>query len=209
MLLPWYINGSLDCEQQELVDEHLAVCLTCRSELHTQRRIAQLVQARCDASVGAEIGFAEVCKRIRPAHRTLLGRVRDLSRNTPHIQAGMWVSGAAIAASIFMALPLLHDLGEPAIAPGEYRTLSATDDHLDIRENTLRLMFSTSIADGIQQDILREINAVAVSSASPGGVLTVRVPAGELDSALALLRNRSGVRLAEPVYINHESTGGD
>ena len=45
MLLPWYINGSLDDEQRKMVDSHIAVCLTCRSELNTQRHIAEVQKA--------------------------------------------------------------------------------------------------------------------------------------------------------------------
>lgn len=207
MLLPWYINGSLDGEQRKMVDSHTAVCLTCRSELNTQRHIAEVVRSRDAASVGADIGFAQLRRRIQPEHRTLFSRVRDWSCSKLAAPAWVWASGVAVAASVFMALPLLHDTGGPVTIPGEFRTLSADDGNLDFHANSLRLVFSAGIEDEIRQDILRMVNPVAVTAPSSRGVLTVQVPDGELAPALALLRERKEVRLAEPVFSATETVG--
>ena len=208
MLLPWYINGSLDDEQRKMVDSHIAVCLTCRSELSTQRRVAQVVQSRDTASVGADTGFAQLRRRIQPERRTLFSRVRDWSCSKLSAPAWVWASGVAVAASVFMALPLLHGLSGPVTVPGEFRTLSADDGHLDFHANSLRLVFSAGIDDKTQQDILHRVSAVAVTAPSSHGVLTVQVPDGELASALTLLRNQKEVRLAEPVFSAADTTGG-
>lgn len=209
MLLPWYINGSLDDEQRKMVDSHIAVCLTCRSELNTQRHIAEVVRSRDAASVGADIGFAQLRRRIQPEHRTLFSRVRDWSCSKLATPAWVWASGVAVAASVFMALPLLHDTGGPVTIPGEFRTLSADDGHLDFHANSLRLVFTSGLDDATRQDILQQINAVAITAPSSRGVLTVQVPDGELAPALAQLRDRKEVRLAEPVISVTETTGSD
>jgi len=209
LLLPWHVNGSLDDEQRKMVDNHLAVCLTCRSELNNQRHIAKAVQSRDDASVGADIAFAQIRRRIQPEQRSLLSRVRDWTVSKLSAPAWAWASGAAVAASIIMALPLLHDPGGPATVPGEFRTLSADNSNLDFHANSLRLVFSAGIEDEIRQDILRMVNPVAVTAPSSRGVLTVQVPDGELASALALLRERKEVRLAEPVFSATETAGGN
>ena len=209
MLLPWYINGTLDDEQRTLVDSHLAVCLTCRSELNSQRHVAEIVQSRNAASVGADIGFAQICRRIQPERRTLFSRVCDWSCSKLSAPALVWASGAAVAASVFMAVPLLHDPVGPATVPAEFRTLSADDGHLDFHENSLRLVFSAGLEYESRQDILRMINAVAVTAPSSRGVLTVQVADGELAAALALLRDRKEVRLAEPVYSAAEAAGSN
>jgi hypothetical protein len=200
MLLPWYINGSLDDEQRKMVDSHLAVCLTCRSEFNTQRRIARMVQSRDSASVGADTGFSQLRRRIQPAHRTLFSHVRNWSGSKLSAPAWVWASGVAVAASVFMALPLLQDPGGPVTVPGEFSTLSAGDGHHDFRANNLRLVFTAGLDDATRQDILQQINAVSVTTHSSRGVLTVQVPDGELAPALALLRGRKEVRLAEPVF---------
>ena len=207
MLLPWYINGSLDDEQRKMVDSHIAVCLTCRSELSTQRRVAQVVQSQDTASLGAGTGFAQLRRRIHPERRTLFSRVRDWSCSKLSAPAWVWASGITVAASVFMALPLLHGLSGPATVTGEFRTLSADDGHLDFHANSLRLVFSAGIDDKTQQDILHRVNAVAVTAPSSHGVLTVQVPDGELASALTLLRNQKEVRLAEPVFSAAETAG--
>lgn len=205
--LPWYVNGSLDEEERRMVDEHLAVCLTCRSELNTQQRIARTIQSRNTASVEVDAGFAQMRQRIQPKTRTLLSRVRDCSCSKLSAPAWAWASGIAVAASLFMAVPLLHDTVGPANTPGEFRTLSAVDGHLDFQENSLRLVFSAGLDDNTRRDILRSIHAVAVSPPSSRDVLTVQVPDGKLTAALALLRERTEVRLAEPVF-NATGTAG-
>ena len=209
LLLPWHVNGSLDDEQRKMVDNHLAVCLTCRSELNNQRHIAKVVQSRDDASVGADIAFAQIRRRIQPEQCSLLSRVRDCTVSKLSAPAWTWASGAVVAASIIMALPLLHDPGGPATVPGEFRTLSADNVNLDFHANSLRLVFSAGIEDEIRQDILRMVNPVAVTAPSSRGVLTVQVPDGELASALALLRERKEVRLAEPVFSATETVGSN
>ena len=207
LLLPWYVNGSLDDEQRKMVESHVAVCLTCRSELGAQHRIARIVQSRDATSVGADIGFAQLCRRIQPEHRTLLSRVRNWLSNRHLVPAVVWVSGVAVAAAVFSVLPLLHNLGVPVTVPGEFRTLSADNGHLEFRANSLRLVFSEGLADETRQDILHRINAVAVTASSPHGVLTVQVPEGEVAPALALLRARKEVRFAEPVVSAEETAG--
>ena len=79
----------------------------------------------------------------------------------------------------------------------------------DFHANSLRLVFSAGIEDEIRQDILRMVNPVAVTAPSSRGVLTVQVPDGELASALALLRERKEVRLAEPVFSATETVGSN
>lgn len=207
LLLPWYVNGSLDDEQRKMVESHVAVCLTCRSELNTQHRIARIVQSRDTTSVGADIGFAQLRRRIQPGRRALLSRVRNWLSVILHVPAVVWVCGIAVAASVGMVLPLLQDLGGPVTVPGEFRTLSADNGHLDFRANSLRLVFTEGLADETRQDILHRINAIAVTASSPHGVLTVQVPEGELAPALALLRDRKEVRFAEPVVTGPATAG--
>jgi hypothetical protein len=207
LLLPWYVNGSLDDEQRKMVESHVAVCLICRSELNTQHRIARIVQSRDTTSVGADIGFAQLRPRMQPERRAWLSRVRNWLSVILHVPAVVWITGIAVAASVFMVLPLLQDLGEPVTVPGEFRTLSADNGHLDFRANSLRLVFAEGLADKTRQDILHRIKAVAVTASSPHGVLTVQVPEGEVAPALAWLRAREEVRFAEPVVSAEETAG--
>jgi hypothetical protein len=207
LLLPWYVNGSLDDEQRKMVENHVAVCLTCRSELNTQHRIARFVQSRDITSVGADIGFAQLRRRIQPEQRTRLRRVRNWLRSRLPVPAIVWVFGVAVAASVLTVLPLLQEFSGPASVPGEFRTLSADNGHLEFRANSLRVVFAEGLDAETRQNILHMINAVEVTASSPRGVLTVQVPEGELVQALAMLRARKEVRLAEPVYSATEAAG--
>ena len=51
-LLPWYVNGTLEGEERELVARQVLASLTCRKELERLRRLHQLIQ-RDDAEAAA------------------------------------------------------------------------------------------------------------------------------------------------------------
>ncbi|MEY3788376.1 MAG: hypothetical protein RLZ75_2583, partial [Pseudomonadota bacterium] len=40
LLLPWYINKTLNSSEIELVESHLKVCLTCKRELATLKKFS-------------------------------------------------------------------------------------------------------------------------------------------------------------------------
>ncbi|MEM7466944.1 MAG: hypothetical protein AAF387_08680 [Pseudomonadota bacterium] len=44
--LPWYVNGTLDVEQQRIVETHLRDCLICRRELLALQALARAVKRR-------------------------------------------------------------------------------------------------------------------------------------------------------------------
>ena len=51
-LLPWYVNGTLEGEERELVGRQVLSSLTCRKELERLRRLQELIQ-RDDAEAAA------------------------------------------------------------------------------------------------------------------------------------------------------------
>ena len=123
--------------------------------------------------------------------------------------ARSWAAGIAVIVTIAVILPLLYPSGTEVSAPATYRTLSAGDDQPVFPANSLRLVFTEATGEASRQDILRSVNAIAVTAPSPRGVLTVQVPEGELASALALLRERDEVYLAEPVFSTGAADGSD
>ncbi|NOU21058.1 MAG: zf-HC2 domain-containing protein, partial [Methyloglobulus sp.] len=42
-LLPWYVNKTLQRAELKAVEDHLAVCLTCKRELIQLQKLAQAV----------------------------------------------------------------------------------------------------------------------------------------------------------------------
>lgn len=200
LLLPWYANDSLDDTERRIVEDHLSVCLPCRSELNSQRYIAGIIQSRDETLVGVDNALSIMRRRIRPARRSKTNRLHDWMSIKLTAPAWVWASGAAIAMAAFVFIPLLVSSEAPTITSGDFRTLSTSNAHLKFQENSLRLLFIEGLSDDTRNSIVRMINPVKVSLPSPRGVLTVQVMNGELDSALELLRNREEVVLAERVY---------
>ena len=55
MLLPWYVNGTLDATEAALFEAHLAQCEECRADLAANRALRE---AYAEAPVTAEPGSA-------------------------------------------------------------------------------------------------------------------------------------------------------
>src|SRR5205085_206872 len=61
LLLPWYVTGEIEPEDKARVEAHIGSCLTCQSELRSERRLAQQV---AELPLDAGLGWIELRNRI-------------------------------------------------------------------------------------------------------------------------------------------------
>lgn len=202
MLLPWYMNGTLDAGEAVLVEAHLAECAACRQDL------AECADCREDLAIGpdpagVERGWAamqrsfELSSGPEPvvAHERIAKlvplRKSWLQRSVPV----RWALAAQAAAAVLIvgagrlmipvapAEPIYHALGSaPETAPGNMVVIFRPDTI----EQDLR---GAVIASGAEM--------VGGPTASDAYVL--RVASTERDTALARLRSNAHVVLAEPI----------
>lgn len=201
LLLPWYVNQSLLKHEHRLVEHHIRYCLPCRKELDSLRKLAEAAAQVSDQDLAAETSFASLRAKL-PARTQSTASVKT----TPPGRIGKFANktsvGFAIAASLLlMVIPLtLHTV--QTNLTGDYYTLSAAKPE-SARGEELRVVFAKSLSDAEITAVLAEIHGQLVGGPNSVGALTVRLEAAgsspHLQEAVALLRGRQDVLLAEPV----------
>jgi len=204
LLLPWYINQSLQPHERQQVESHIRHCLQCRRELLSLRKLAEVVIKPSDMEAAAEASFANLRSKL-PARTsdntpsilsvktTTLGRLTTFGR-----QRTVWF---AMAASLVLAvIPLtLHTLRTNTTE--SYYTLSAARPEL-AGGKQLRVVFAKSLPNADVDALLLAIHGQRMDEANSVGAFTVKLDSDDntkLDDVIALLRSRSDVLLAEPV----------
>lgn len=104
-----------------------------------------------------------------------------------------------MAASLLLALLPLGWHNAPVTTDGSYHTLSAAQPESVPAATALRVVFAKSTAEADISKLLAILHAERMGDVNSMGALTVRLDRPEnLEPALALLRSRPDVVLAEP-----------
>lgn len=207
-LLPWYANGTLTPAETATVEQHLAQCPACRAELKQCHALATAVRDNAESWQPAPGGLDRLMAEIdrlepkpTPAKTRsppLFQRILDWLGATPNpVRWTLALESMAVAALLLVvALPMLRT------AP-DYETLSSGAEQTTTGPR-LRVVFADSATVGEIRQLLQDIDGNIVAGPTALGVYTVALPSGEhpkqmLASALAGLRARNQVKLAEPV----------
>ena len=70
LLLPWYVNKTLQGDEIERVENHLKVCLTCRREIAILHKLAEAVQREGSLDSAAQASFSRLKKRLHSPDET-------------------------------------------------------------------------------------------------------------------------------------------
>jgi hypothetical protein len=204
LLLPWYMNQSLQPEERQQVESHIRQCLLCRRELVSLRKLAEAVTELSDLEVAAETSFANLRLKLparasdkvpstSPTKASGLTGLVKLSRQSD-------VQFAMVATLLLVLLPLtLHTL--QTNTADSYYTLSEAKPELATGKQ-LRVVFAKSLSSTEVAAILATIHGQRIDEPNSVGAFTVRldsVDSPKLEDAIALLRSRSDVLLAEPI----------
>ena len=226
LLLPWYLNKSLEQDELQHVESHLRNCMICNRELVALRQLASTVNRSSDMDTAAEASFAKLREKLQPPDplrkkplpssnqprlvwsRKPAAASPDLSVYTANRYSrllslrGNSVTHFAIAASMLLAIiPLVMQYGRSP-ATTDFYTLSAAKPESPAGTR-LRVVFSKSLPDAGINSLLEKIHGQLVEGPNSVGAYTVRLGADQnsedLTAAIALLRNQQNVLLAEPV----------
>jgi hypothetical protein len=219
-LLPWYVNGTLEDRDLDVVTTHLAECSVCRDEIARCRSLATAMQTAPEAARGRSVqGLERVLASIdaieaagtpeggwRRWLRVPLA-LRELFQRTP--KPLRWAF-AAQTAFVFLLLSLAT--WQAAFAPGApYRTLAdsgVTDTGVTRYSNALigrvliHVVFSEDITEREIRALLGRVEGSIVEGPSAMGVYTVEIPARppeRVAAAVEVLRGDTKVRFAEQI----------
>lgn len=193
-LLPWFVNGTLDDEEQALLERHLGQCSQCQGELAELREW----QAAGAQPATAPADVAQAWQRLRP-RLPAPGSTRTPRRwweaaKQDWWQTSSWLRWALIAQTV--ALSGVALLSMPRSEPTPYRTLGTLAAPQDVA-NTLVIVFDPRASEAQLRRLLRASQARIVDGPNDAGAYTIAVPAGRLASVRDALRAAPGVTLVE------------
>lgn len=178
LLLPWYLNGSLEPGEAAPFEAHLAECGECRADLAASRALRKL--------------YAETPVAGGPARPATVLQVDAQPRRAP---VG-WnrIVQVALAAAATVALIV-------TVAPGRddderFRLLGSPGA---VEAGNAIVLFSPETAERDLRAALEQAGARLVDGPTASGAYVVHVPAQRRADALADLRALPQVVLAEPL----------
>lgn len=187
VLLPWFVNGTLEEAERARVERHVGECVACRREVDAQRRLAEALSSAAPPS-GVEAGL-----------RSLHARLPLQAENAAPPARG-WFSALAarwpyaVIAVQLLALALLLPANLPQQAP--YRTLSSSPT-AQAPANAVVVVFDAGATHASVSSLLRELRLRMVDGPNRHGAYVLE-PEGGQQQALDALRASALVRFAQP-----------
>lgn len=188
--MPWYVTGRLEPQEHARVEAHISACPECQSELEFERRLDAEI---ADLPVELEHGWRRMRERLtpRPPRRTLGGAL------------GAWLAAGGtawqtrtIAAQFALLLLLSAALLLPHLQPARYQALGAAPT---TTAANLIVIFRPDTPEGTMRELLNATSARVVDGPTAAGVYVLSTPGAKRAAALARLRGRTEVVLAEPI----------
>ena len=155
LLLPWFVNGTLDERELDFVNSHLGRCADCRRAVVLEMELAQKISAPTETP-GPD--FESLRVQLRGARRRR-SRARD------------WLTGAAVTTSMLIVATLLF-LVPPEEA--EYQGLtSAPEAHPG---PVVQVVFVPQTTERELRTLLLESGGTVVDGPSSRGVYRISLP---------------------------------
>jgi hypothetical protein len=205
ILLPWYVNGTLEGEEWLRVKRHVKQCPACRHELAILRALVDRIIAAPvpDRSAQAYARLRDILSK-REATPGAPARRERTSRNAGWRSTFVrdYVIRLAVAVAVLLVLAPLERQQMDYLVEPSFRTLS--DRPPAAEQGDLRLVFDKSVDAPRIEALLKAIGGRRVGKPGPGGVYTIRlsgqkVGKPEIEAAMAYLRQQEGVLLVEPI----------
>ena len=197
-LLPWYLDDRLEPDERARLETHLAGCAHCRAELDWERRLqALMTEAAPTTEPSADIGAALAAMRLRLDQPQADWRTA-LQALVAGWQAGpRWMRRALAAQGALLTL-LLVTLVMPVAPPNAvYHALGAGPPAAAGALIVVR--FRPDTAEAALRGAVRDSDARLVDGPTSADAYVLQVPVAAQASALARLRQRPDVLLAEPL----------
>jgi predicted NBD/HSP70 family sugar kinase len=181
-LLPWYVTGRLEPAEHARVAAHVAGCSECQNEVRFERRLGLEV---AEAPVEVEQGWMDMRRRVAAGRPGALAALR---------RAGPWL-GAVVAAQA-VVLIVLGGWLVPRLAPPPYHALASAAAPA---AGNVVVMFRPQTSERSVRLTLAAAGARMADGPTGAGAWVLRVASVDRAKALAILRARPEVTLAQPV----------
>lgn len=182
ILLPWYVNGTLDANERAEVEALLARSADAREQVNILQNIAEQVQSEVPADV-SELGW----RRLQ----------RDIRAETKQSPQDWWKKGIAAAAMLVIALQVGILAKDPATeVSNNTRLLSEGVAGLEQPHWLLQVEFKTEAPWQQITAVISRIDGRIVDGPTGLGLMRIAVPKAqseftEADQLLVWLRQQS------------------
>ncbi|SPE27573.1 conserved hypothetical protein [Burkholderiales bacterium] len=194
--LPWFLMGTLEPDEEQMVKSHLQGCVDCRAQLATERQL-QEAYAGSDSERDPEAALSRLRPRLLATREgqtawpaRLLDRLRRARRALP-----AWAT-LALATQLGIILALGWALAGTDVANDSYHALSSPAPAIQA-QGKLVIVFDPGAPQQTVQALLRSSGARIVDGPLASGAYVLDVPAGGMRSALERLRAEHAVTLVE------------
>lgn len=206
-LLPWYLTGTLKESERKAVDEHLATCVDCRTELDhlTRLRIPMKTafleettpELRVQQHVMGRIQAEETPAQPSPQTRPGGGASESVEQWFRHLFAPRWFPALAATLLVGQLTLLLWTAGEQTALPPS----NIASRGVQPASTRVVLVFQESIPETRIRATILTLKGRLVDGPTADGRYTIEIPsteAGSLDRQLRTLQQqRDVVRRAE------------
>jgi anti-sigma-K factor RskA len=190
-LLPWYVTGTLDAAEHRLVEDHLAHCAECAAELAGEERLRAEVAALPDAPAGQWEALRERAMASAASRRRGAGWWSGLPTGRR-----IALAAASQAALVLLGIGVYDRLRQPA--EGAYHTLSAPEAK-GAQGGNIIVIFRPDSPEQAFRATIDAVGARLVDGPTAAGAYVLAVPDGRREAALAMLRKRADIVLAQPI----------
>jgi len=191
VLLPWFVNGTLDKDELAFVEQHLSECVRCQHEVQWLREL----RAACvdgEATPGASAVFRNLGRQLDEP-RTGRGKVASLSKLWRRAPLwSRWAMAAQLAAIVALGAALLQGTDGPSL----YRTLGARNAAAPTT-GTLVVVFDPTTPESELRRMLRKAGARVADGPTQTNAYVLKVAAEQQVEAVQALRAEPAVVLVE------------
>ncbi|TMH14794.1 MAG: hypothetical protein E6H68_10445 [Betaproteobacteria bacterium] len=190
VLLPWFVNGTLDKDELAFVEQHLSECVRCQREVQWLREL----RAACvdgEAAPGASAVFRNLRRQLDEP-RTGRGKVASLSKLWRRAPSwSRWAMAAQLAAIVALGAVLLPSTD--GLVP--YRTLGARS--ADAPTGSLVVVFDPTTPESELRRMLRKAGVRVADGPTQTNAYVLKVAAEQQVEAVQALRAEPAVVLVE------------
>ncbi len=190
VLLPWYVNGTLDAAERAFVESHIGQCERCRADIARLRSIADDVR-EYDVDPGRDLALGRLSVRLDAADaRTPLPPVPPRRRGLFRLWDDARVLRMLVVVQVG-ALAALGAIGLRSVPEIEYRTLAAPAASTD--RGRLIVAFDSAQPEIAIRRVLVAADARVVDGPTGDGLYVIEVAAARASAVAEQLRQSSAV----------------
>ncbi|MGR8929304.1 MAG: zf-HC2 domain-containing protein [Gammaproteobacteria bacterium] len=209
-LLPWYLNGSLNGLELNLVKDHLRVCLLCRKEVADQEVLYDRLRHATKVTISSQPSFERLISRISKETPQPISHGKA---NIKILRCANWKDYLPLfpsqeswtltlaAGLLIIILPWLVVYQVSMDEGPAYHTVANRGSLGSFEKNDIRVVFVTHTDISEISEILSTIDGQIVDGPTKLGIFTIRIKDGEaasLPQILETLREKKAVIFAEP-----------